>query len=316
MTLQERIVRKYVDQAVEEFEGNPLSQGFLRRLSIESPDLFFPAAIDHLKSDQASNAHQFLAGLTLGLGSLANFLVDPVACTRQSAVKLVNRFLTVAPSFDVRLARNLSERFQSDGTPAFDRNKTLRALDILDETSPGRRLLPILGHLPSGPDAKIAAKATLFVGKRVQSPAWSARYLASGDERVRANAVEAIWGVKTPHAIHLLEECVEDRNNRVAGNALIGLHIAGSALVDPHVRTMSHDENATVRSTAAWIMGTIGTREWIEPLTQLIKDEDPKARSMALRSLARLNRTDAAEEHPEPAATLETAQTDTPPLEP
>jgi hypothetical protein len=77
------------------------------------------------------------------------------------------------------------------------------------------------------PDPRVAAQATLFVGKGVQSPAWSAKQMLHPDQRVRANAVESIWGLDTQPAVQLLEKCIDDKNTRVVGNALLGLHITG-----------------------------------------------------------------------------------------
>jgi len=293
MTLQERIAQKYMNQAVEEFNSNPLSLGFLRRLANEAPGIFFPEAIRHLKSNDKSNAHRFLTILTLRFDDLTDYLADPTNAPRDVATKLLKRFLAVDPSFDVRLAHKLPDRVHANSAIAFDSAKSTRALDILDETSRGRRLVPILGHLPASSDSKIAAKATLFVGRRVQSPAWSAKHLSSTDQRIRANAVESLWGLNTPPAIKLLENCTEDKNNRVVGNALVGLHVTGHREVEAQIRALARDSGSLLRTTAAWTMGRIGQTKWIESLTQMIKDEDPHVRSMALRSLTEIRRLES-----------------------
>jgi len=99
--------------------------------------------------------------------------------------------------------------------------RSTRALDILDQTSCGRRLLPVVGHLVDHRNNRISAKATLFVGRRVQNPSWTAKQLTQPDARVRANAVEALWGVDSPAAAGILEDCSGDRNHRVVGNSLL-----------------------------------------------------------------------------------------------
>ncbi|MDE3199089.1 MAG: HEAT repeat domain-containing protein [Acidobacteriota bacterium] len=288
MTLQDRLVRKYIDQAIAECQTNPLSPDFMRRLAGESPSLFFSAAVRRFQVPVDPGTLDCLTSLLLTLPDLPDLLADPAACGKDSAIGVYRRLLRAAPAFDLRFARNLADRLSSDDTPAFDRAKSLRAIDILEETALDRRLLPIIGHLPSSPDPKIAAKATLYVGKRVRSPAWSARYLSNADSRIRANAIESIWGLRTPQATRLLEQCAGDKNNRVAGNALVGLRIAGNKQVDARVSEMSRDASATIRATAAWMMGAIGTPDWRTPLTQLIRDDDPRARGMALRALARI----------------------------
>jgi hypothetical protein len=49
--------------------------------------------------------------------------------------------------------------------------------------------------------------------------------LESQDPRIRANVVEQPWGVDAPFARKCMREALNDENNRVAGNALLGLHL-------------------------------------------------------------------------------------------
>lgn len=292
MTFQEKIVEKYMNRAMEEWDANPLAMGFLRRLANEAPAIFFETAMKHLRSGEASNAHRFLAILAIRQEELTNYLASPANGTREAAVKLFKRFLDVDPSFDVKLARRLPDRGYTNHAEAFDGPRCTRALDILDSTSRGRRLLPILGHLPNSSDQRVAAKATLFVGRRVQSAAWSSRALSSSDQRVRANAIEAIWGLDSPPAVQLLEKCTEDKNNRVMGNALVGLHIVGHRSIDSELTSLSRGLSPDRRSTSAWVMGKIGHERWTDSLTAMVKDEHPQVRGMALRSLIEIRRHD------------------------
>jgi hypothetical protein len=261
----------------------------MRRLAYEAPELFTDAAIRHLNSGPSSNAHRLLAILLMRQDQLFQRLANPSATSREQSVKLFRRLLEVDPSFDVKLARKLPGRSYWNQTDAFDSVRSARALDILDETSQGRRLLPILGHLPDSPDAAISAKATLFVGKRVQNPSWTKKQLQRPDQRVRANAVEALWGLSTPSAVDLFENCVDDRNNRVVGNSLVGLHIVGREEAREEVMSMSKSSVAEVRSTAAWAMGRIVTPAFAPRLRELIVDDNNQVRSMALKSLKDLH---------------------------
>lgn len=298
MSLDIHLMETYVRRGIDEFDSSPLAAQLLRRLANEDPDLFFTVATGHLNSTVQSNAHRMLSIIFLRQDDLFERLASPALGSQESAVRIFNRLLAVDPSFDVKLARRLPGRNYWNHNQAFDSLKSTRALGILDETSRGRRLLPILGHLPESDDARIAAKATLFVGRRVQSPAWAKRQLDRGDQRIRANAVEALWGVNTPPAARLLEDCTRDRNNRVVGNALVGLHIVGSTEVRKEVVTISRNIKAELRSTAAWAMGKIATPEFAPRLTELIRDEHPQVRGCALRSLIQLRRLDAEANKP------------------
>ncbi len=161
-----------------------------------------------------------------------------------------------------------------------------RALDILDEISMGKRVVPILSHLTKHADHKISSKATLLVGKRIQNVAFAKRIIQEGtDPRVRANAIEAVWGNDTPVVQELFWQCTEDRHNRVVGNAMVGLYLAGEEKVDGIVTRFAQDYKPEFRMTSAWTMGRIGNADYIPTITPLIKDQHPGVRGAALRSL-------------------------------
>jgi hypothetical protein len=167
-----------------------------------------------------------------------------------------------------------------------------RAIDILDRTSRGQRLLPLIGHLPRHPDREISSKAALFLGKRTDDPAWIEKQLIREDPRLRANAVEAFWGSRSETAVRLMEACTHDDNPRVVGNALIGLHLAGRPGVPERALAMSKSEKPAPRSAAAWVMGRLGNTSFIGALTALMRDPSPQVRSTAVRSLGEISRSE------------------------
>lgn len=319
MAFDEQLVERYLERAMEEFATNPLAVQLMRRLAIEGQDLFVSAGMKFMQrpldigSEANINAERMLGYLLLRQESLLDRLANPEESTRSKATELFRRFQKMDASFDVRLARKLPCRGAWSQPGAFDGGRSGRALDILDETSQGRRLLPILGHLPDSHDPRISARATLFVGKRVQSADWTARQLSRSDPRIRANAVEALWGVKTSTAMHLFEECVKDPHNRVAGNALVGLHIGGREDAIERVIEMSNDDHPERRITSAWAMGRLAVDGFAERLTEMVRDEDLNVRGMALRALMLIRKTSPApvEKRPEEQTHPETGS-DTP----
>lgn len=300
MAFDEQLVEKYLERAMDEFATNPLAVQLLRRLAIEGRELFVQAGMKFMQrpldtgNDANVNAERMLGHLLLRQESLLDRLANPEESTRAKATDLFRRFQKMDASFDVRLARKLPCRGAWSQPGAFDGGRSGRALDILDETSQGRRLLPILGHLPDSHDPRISARATLFVGKRVQSADWTARQLSRSDPRIRANAVEALWGVKTSTAMHLFDECVKDSHNRVAGNALVGLHIGGRDDAIERVIEMSNDDHSERRITSAWAMGRLAVDGFAERLTEMVRDEDLNVRGMALRALMLIRKTSPA----------------------
>jgi len=284
------LVDTYLDRAVEEFDTNHLAPRLIRRLAEDVPGLFLSSALRHLKTTVKSNALRFLTTVAIRQEAMFEYLTSPHASSRDNAVNLFRRFLDIDPSFDVKLAERLPNRRESNLTDALDSVHSTRALDILDQTSRGRRLLPILGHLPNYRDNRISAKATLFVGRRIQNPLWTKKQLVQPDQRVRANAVESLWGLDSPEAVHLLEECADDVNNRVLGNSLLGLHLLGRSEVERRVIVLSEAAKHEFRSTAAWILGKMSGEECIHRLTRLVRDDHPQVRSTALRSLIEIRR--------------------------
>jgi hypothetical protein len=264
----------------------------LRRLAREYPDLFFTAAAKLLESDADSPAHRFLAALLVRQESFFECLTNPARCSCESAVNLFRRLLRVDPTLDFRLARVLPGRNDFNHGKVLRGGHGARAMDILDQTSRGQRLMSVVGHLPNSADPKISAKAALFVGRRINNAEWTAKQLARDDHRLRANAVEASWGAKSEAAIRILESCADDPSNRVVGNALVGLHLAERPDVVERVLGLSQSEKPGLRSTAAWAMGKIGSALYIEPLTSLLRDENPQVRSTAIRSLSEIGRAE------------------------
>src|ERR1700733_6947110 len=164
---------KYIQQALEEFDTNPLASEFMQKILNAEPDLFYKVAIKHLSSDGQSNAHRFLATILVRRHDLLDRLTSPGFTTREGAVTLFKRFYEVDPSFDIKLAQKLPECGYTDQVGAFDSPRSARALDVLDQTSQGTRLLRILSPLTGSEDPRIAAKAALFIGRRLQNPAWT-----------------------------------------------------------------------------------------------------------------------------------------------
>jgi hypothetical protein len=295
MAAAQHLIDDLMARAVAEFDTNPLCGQLLRRLSNEVPDQFCMAALEYLASNENSNFHRLLSILMLRQPSIYDQLMNPLYGSKQRAIHLFRRLLAVDPSFDLKLARRLPDKH---GGQAFcDSQSAARGIEILDEASSGRRLLPILGHLVHSEDVRISAKATLLVGRRLQNPEWAARQLKRDDARIRANAIESIWGLKSPRAKTLLEQCLTDSSGRVKGNSLVGLHLIGESGVAPQVGLLAANSDYGLRSTAAWTMGRIGDPCFMPNLNALIRDDHPQVRGAALRSLIEIRRIESKTAH-------------------
>jgi len=223
--------------------------------------------------------------LLLQLPTLFTQLSNPANFTRDQATTLARRLMLVDSALDIRFARQLPAR-NGNVKDTLEGAAAERALDILDEISPRNRLVPVLSHLTRHPNQKIASKATLIIGKRVSGVAFAIRLMAEEtDPRVRANALEAVWGNDSGPVKELFWKHVDDSYHRVAGNAIVGLYLAGEEKVNAVVSKLALDPRQEFRMMAAWTMGRIGNTDFVPTLTPLLKDQDPAVRRAALRSL-------------------------------
>ena len=86
-------------------------------------------------------------------------LTNPEVFTRKQAVQAARVLLHSDHEFDLRLAREMPGRYGEKGRLVW--SEAARGLDILDEISDGRRLVPILLHLVDHPDPFLATKLRL-----------------------------------------------------------------------------------------------------------------------------------------------------------
>jgi hypothetical protein len=278
-----------LNRAVAEFDQNRISAVMIRQFANKAPDQFVSIGMDMLLTGTDTAGYRFLALQLLKVPEVLNRLTDPWKFNLAQALILARRFLKVDLTLDIRLARRLPGRNGANGANSGDTlegGAAERVLDLLDGISVGTRVVPVLNHLTNHPDKRISSKAALLVGKRVQSLAWATRVIAEGgDPRLRANAVESMWGGNSEGTVKFFHACLEDKDNRLVGNAIIGLHLAGAPDASQVVMKFAQGSQPEFRMTAAWAMGRIGDPLFIPLLTPLVKDVQPSVRRAALNAL-------------------------------
>jgi HEAT repeats len=301
MSEQER-VRAVLGAAVREFGRNSSSRGEMRQCAFETPEIFLREGLRILLEADDSAGCRFLAILLMAVPSIVREICDRWQWTREEAVGLAKRLIHFSPNFDTRITDllPLGDRVKAFGLAG---ESAERALDILDEISPGPRIVARIRHLTSHPDEKISSKAALLIGKRCQDLSWARQLIGkSKNPRVRANTIESFWGMNIPAVIELFRECLKDGDNRVVGNAIIGLHASGDSESLEVVAKIAEDSNPKRRMTAAWIMGRIGSPKFISVLSQLARDANAEVRRAALRSLRSIHVTERKSEMARAAA--------------
>jgi hypothetical protein len=127
-----------------------------------------------------------------------------------------------------------------------------------------------------------------MIGRGGHSVQWLKVRMAQADPRIRANAIEAMWSVNSREAQILLGFALADSNNRVVGNALLGLFYLGDCSVIQEIVLMASHEASLFRSTAAWVMGATGDPRFTETLLRMLVEPDTTVRKLAFTALRRI----------------------------
>ena len=250
---------------------------------------FIAEAITLIRSGGNGQGRRYILTHLTETGAFLEVLVDRTLLTREQAVELMTAAMRMEPQFDIRLMRWLVDganqelvRRLGSGAEAL--------LEGLTLSSPGNRLLPVAVQLLRSQAGHVRSKAALLVAQRNQRVDLA---LADSDARVRANAIEALWGQRTPGARRALTQALEDGNNRVTGNAILGLFRMGDVSVVPRLLDMMRHPSPAFRSTAAWVMGQTADRAFLPRLSELAADADVGVAEAAGRALEAFERKEA-----------------------
>jgi HEAT repeat protein len=106
-------------------------------------------------------------------------------------------------------------------------------------------------------------------------------FLKSEDDRVRANAVEAVG--RMGKGVEYLGSFLEDRNNRVRANAVVAM--GGKVDVSQAVLVMAQHENPLFRRSALYSIKQLKSPTLLDALESLIHDTEVSIRNQALEIL-------------------------------
>lgn len=264
----------------------------IRELLDNDPVLFYASSIEILRDFVESRGAQYLIALLVANGQFLDVLCDP-GLTREQALALGRAAVKADPLADTALARAFVERVTGEGSVMVrDAN---RLMEIVCEIADPARILPTMMRLVRHSNPYVRSKSVLMIGKGSRSVKWVRQKLNDVDPRIRANAVESLWNMDTDEARLLLQFAVKDGNNRVVGNAMLGLYRLGDcSVLGDLVKMMSH-ESSQFRASAAWIMGETGDPRFTEALRKSLSDPDPFLRKRVLTALGRIQ---TASTHP------------------
>jgi HEAT repeat protein len=248
----------------------------------QDPAAFLRHALHLFRADLDSPSAGHLAAILVENGLLLAALSDP-ALPRETALTLAHAATRVEPNLDLILARSLA-----DDLAAAASDRHTRLMEVLGVISDGVRIFPALVRLLRHPNPHVRSKAVLLIGRGNRSPKWLRQRLSDTDPRIRANAAEALWGVNTDDARELLQSLMRDANNRVVGNAVLGLYKLGDSSMIPEIVALARHESAMFRATAAWVMGETGDPRVTEVVAGLLREPNVVVRKRAFAALGSL----------------------------
>jgi hypothetical protein len=279
-------IRSALGNLVKNFETDAaVIRQQIRDLMDNDHELFYATSIQILKTAGDSRGAQYLVALLVSNGMLLRALCNP-NLSREETLALGRAARRVDPMVDVALARSLAD--SAVGDSAVHVADPAKLMDILCEIADAARIMPSLMRMMRHPNPYLRSKAVKMIGRGSRSTKWVMGRLSESDPRVRANAVESLWGVDTPEARTLLKFAASDANNRVAGNAMLGLYYLGEASALADVVSLTGHESTLFRASAAWVMGETGDPRFTESLRRLIADPDPVVRKRAFAALAQI----------------------------
>jgi hypothetical protein len=275
------------------------AQRTILEIAAPNPALFFDIGISVLESQPDSPRRPKSYARLM---ECREFLKELIRIGRYSDTefqRLCSAWIKIDGFLDVRLARLLPGRHEDQAGLA--PQLVGRVLEVLHHISAGPRLIHMVNHLKHHPHRLVAEKATLLVGRRIRNPGWVKQRLESTDARIRAAAVEGLWGSDTPSARMLLRQSGSDENSRVVANALMGLHLLGEIGAHQSVKEMACDERPSFRLSAVWAMRHMAEPVFLEPLRAALADSEAGVRLGAKQALVAIRKL-AKEPLPAPAA--------------
>jgi len=254
----------------------------LRELADWDWNQFKEAGLSVLMGDLESHGARYLVAVLLRENTLERAVCDASLFTLAQATAITKIATTIDTQFDIYLARRLTSSAKIDELEA------VRILKILEEASNGVRLQPFLSQLLTHTNHHIRSKAALLIGRSNRNPEWAGEQMSDADARVRANAVEALWGIDDPACVAFFKEAAHDPHQRVAGNAMVGLYKLHDATSIRMLFEIAARPGVGWQTTAAWAMGETGNPRFHSILTRLMSTGESKLRQNAIRALSRI----------------------------
>ncbi len=254
----------------------------LRRILSEYPDETMMAAFEIAQGDFDPSAFSPIATAMSHSEAAILAMADPASTRLSGAIGVARSLSHIDAAFETRLMRQIRL-----ARPERQAAVTHRVLDLMAASGQPHRAVPLLLPLTRAADDRVRSRATLIVGKWKRDARWLAQFLDDRDPRVRANAVEALWGVS--EARGLFHSAFADFNHRVLANAIVGTHKSGGDNLTGKVEELIVSPSENFRAAGAWAAGECGLEVFREPLQHMAL-QPGISRGAAIRALVKMRR--------------------------
>ncbi len=274
------------------FDKNPVKGGqLLRQLLDDRPEDFATAAFQLLREGPAGlgeHSCRYMVSLLASRGVLPRALYERGRLTREDSVRIARVAAKFDPSLHVTLLRHLMEnRAQGQALRELD---PVRMLEIVEAVSAGSGAMALVSQLLRHPDGRVRSKAALLLGRGNRNPHFAERLMTDEDGRVRANALEALWGLRDEETIRLFRQGVDESHHRIVANSLVGLYRAGLAeSIELLVEKAAHPD-IQLRRAVVWALGETRDPRFQPLLARMLKESVGELRSTVFRARAKSGR--------------------------
>ncbi|MBI4871728.1 MAG: HEAT repeat domain-containing protein, partial [Candidatus Riflebacteria bacterium] len=179
----------------------------------------------------------------------------------------------------------------SDG----EESVVLAALGALARLRNAAALGPIIQRVRAQTTPRVRASSAIALARLEsrESQEVLMKLLADKDDRVRANAVEALghYSLSYDWAMRIFPPLLKDEHHRVRGNAALAVFRFNQQMALDTIKRMFDSSNKNMRAAAAYCASQVQNKETANWLATLVLTElDTDVISSALRALERFNR--------------------------
>jgi len=258
----------------------------------KNPDAFRTAAFDIIREGIDPSLADYLTALLAHHYLLVPWLIRPEFFTVEQAIRISERLVKYDPT-----AASTFTHLLSDMALRLDvhEDTVLRILAILGAVS-AHPSTPLLTRFLNSANERVRSKAALLMGRVNHSVRWVENQLRQPDSRLRANALESLWGVATAEACAMFREAAKDGAPRVAGNAAAALYKAGQVDSLALLTELMDRPEPAWQATAAWAMGESGDARFVKHLERAAQSALAGPKENAQHALERIQKRNREKE--------------------